>query len=147
MRYVKFDHNEPAAAAGGLPRPPAVLVVEDDHDVRMMVADGLGQAGYTVATAEDGPSALAMMSDSRPDLVLLDVSMPGMSGLEVCRKIRFGSDTRRVPVLLLTGCDDGTSVAEGVAAGADSYVVKPVGIKQLLWEIGDLLSRTSRRDL
>jgi DNA-binding response OmpR family regulator len=110
-----------------------VLVVEDDHDARDMFATALAQAGYAVDVAEDGFQALRLVADRHPDLVLTDLQMPGMNGLELIRRIR--SIDLGVPVVLTTGLETQNLCTAAGAFGAEACLEKPVSIDELLWII------------
>ncbi len=122
----------------------AVLVVDDDPDIRDLVAFKLGQAGYEVETAADGASALAAVAASRPDVAVLDVTMPGMSGIDVCRTLRSDPATASVLVVMLTARAQEGDVEEGFGAGADDYVVKPFSPRELVSRVDALLARARR---
>jgi CheY-like chemotaxis protein len=104
------------------PAPATILVVEDEPTIASAVAKRLVSEGYTVEVAHDGPSGVAAAERLRPDLVILDVMLPGFDGLEVCRRIQR---ERRVPVLMLTARDAETDLLVGLGVGADDYVTKP----------------------
>jgi two-component system response regulator MprA len=117
----------------------AILVVDDDAPIRRMLERTLGAEGYDVVSAPDGGSALAAIEASAPDLVVLDVTMPGVGGLDVCRRLRSrGLD---LPILLLTARDGVPERVAGLDAGADDYVVKPFAADELLARIRALLRR------
>jgi DNA-binding response OmpR family regulator len=118
--------------------PAQVLVVDDDADLRAMVATLLTRAGMGTIEAADGNEGLRKFFASRPDLVVLDVSMPGMDGFEVLERIRDLSD---VPVLLLTARGVEMEKVRGLKAGADDYVTKPFGRQELVARVEGLLSR------
>ena len=117
----------------------AILVVDDDAPIRRMLDRTLSADGYEVRSAADGGAALAAVEQSVPDLIVLDVAMPGLDGLAVCRRLR-----RRglaTPVLLLTARDGLADRVEGLDAGADDYVVKPFETEELLARVRALLRR------
>jgi two-component system cell cycle response regulator len=116
-----------------------VLAVDDDAGALEAIRQILLQKGYDVATAPDGERALDLLQGPPFDLVLLDVVMPGLSGFDVCRRIRSDARTRDVPVVLLTGKDRMQDIAEGQQAGSDLYLVKPVLATKLLNTVGMLL--------
>jgi two-component system response regulator MprA len=118
---------------------PTVLVVDDEPDVRHSLEGGLTFEGYDVTTAPDGGRALGLLAEGLPDVVVLDVMMPFVDGLEVCRRIRAkGYD---VPVLLLTARDTTDDRVDGLDAGADDYLVKPFALEELLARLRALLRR------
>ena len=99
-----------------------ILVVEDEERIRQFLQRGLGFEGYRVEAAADGTTALELARDNPPDLVLLDLMLPGIDGLEVCRRLRAVSD---VPILMLTAKEAIEDRVAGLDAGADDYLVKP----------------------
>jgi two-component system response regulator MprA len=120
-------------------RMSRVLIVDDDAGVRRMLARTLEGAGYEVAVAADGSAALVENERSAPDLILLDVTMPGMDGLGVTRRLRAKGDA--IPVLLLTARDGVADRVAGLDAGADDYLVKPFASDELLARVRALLRR------
>ena len=120
-----------------------VLVVEDDRRIRDMLRRGLIFEGYEVDTAEDGETALGIARDQVPDAVILDLMLPGIDGLEVCRRLRSASN---VPILMLTARDTVPDRVEGLDAGADDYMVKPFAFDELLARLR-ALSRRHRREV
>jgi DNA-binding response OmpR family regulator len=118
-----------------------ILVVEDEPVINGAVSDRLRAEGYEVAQAYDGPAAVQAFADEEPDLVVLDVMLPGFDGHEVCRRIQA---VRPVPVLMLTARDDETDVLVGLGVGADDYVTKPFRMRELVARIAALLRRVDR---
>jgi two-component system response regulator MprA len=116
-----------------------VLVVDDDAPILRMLERTLSAEGYDVATAADGGSALAAVEREVPDLVVLDVSMPGLDGLDVCRRLR--SKGLALPILLLTARDAVSDRVAGLDAGADDYLVKPFAAEELLARVRALRRR------
>ncbi|MFI7596530.1 response regulator [Actinoplanes sp. NPDC049681] len=127
------------ATAGGPAR--RVLVVEDERTIAEAVAARLRAEGFEVSFAADGPTAVETARRVRPDLVVLDVMLPGFDGLEVCRRIQA---ERPVPVLMLTARDDETDLLVGLAVGADDYLTKPFSMRELTARVHALLRRASR---
>ncbi|MFI6294666.1 response regulator transcription factor [Nonomuraea sp. NPDC050790] len=119
----------------------SVLVVEDNEELRRALSRALRSEGYGVAVASDGAAGLAAMAEQRPDLVVLDVMMPEMDGLEVCRRLRAEGDRR--PVLMLTALDGVRDRVAGLDAGADDYLVKPFALEELFARVRALLRRTT----
>jgi two-component system response regulator MprA len=115
-----------------------ILVVDDDARLGASLRRALAYEGYTVEVATDGPQALVAARDRPPDLVVLDVMMPGLDGVEVCRRLREGSD---LPILMLTARDRVSDRVAGLDAGADDYVVKPFAYDELLARVRALLRR------
>jgi len=123
-------------------RPAPVLIADDDADIRELVAFKLEQAQLEVVAVGDGVSALEVARERRPRLAVLDVSMPGMSGLDVCRMLRADPSTRDMLIILLTARVQEQDVEGGFSAGADDYVTKPFSPRQLVTRIQSLLART-----
>lgn len=113
----------------GAGRKPEVLVVDDDPGVRQALDLGLGLEGFTVRLAEDGESALDEVEVRPPSVIVLDVTMPGLSGVDVVRRLR--TDGRMLPVCMLSARDEVDDRVAGLAAGADDYVVKPFSVAEL----------------
>jgi DNA-binding response OmpR family regulator len=118
-----------------------ILVVEDERTIAESVAARLRAEGFAVDIAHDGPSAVAAARSTRPDLVVLDVMLPGFDGLEVCRRIQA---ERAVPVLMLTARNDETDLLIGLAVGADDYLTKPFSMRELAARVHALLRRVER---
>ena len=120
-----------------------VVVVEDERTIAGAVADRLRAEGYDVSVAHDGPSGVELCEQVRPDLVVLDVMLPGFDGLEVCRRVQRD---RHVPVLMLTARDDETDVLVGLGVGADDYMTKPFSPRELVARVQVLLRRIERAE-
>ncbi len=120
-----------------------VLVVEDEPLINQAVGDRLRAEGHTVVSAYDGPGAVAAYEEHQPDLVVLDVMLPGFDGLEVCRRIQ---QQRAVPVLMLTARDDEADVLVGLGVGADDYLTKPFRMRELVARVAALLRRVERAE-
>jgi DNA-binding response OmpR family regulator len=118
-----------------------VLVADDDLDIRELVAFKLAQAGYEVRSAPDGVAALDAARAGGVDLVVLDLMMPGLSGLDVCAELRREPATAELPVIMLTARAQDQDVATGFAAGADDYVVKPFSPRELVSRVQAVLGR------
>ena len=119
----------------------SVLLAEDDADIRLLVTLKLEQAGHEVRAFGDGAAALADARDHPPDLAVLDVLMPGMTGLEVCKQLRSHAATADVPIILLTARAQQADVTAGLEAGANDYVVKPFSPRDLASRINAWLAR------
>ena len=117
-----------------------VLIVDDDRALRDALRRALALAGYEITLAEDGQQALAVVAAAAPDAIVLDVGLPGIDGLEVCRQLRGAGD--RVPVLMLTARDAIADRIDGLDAGADDYLVKPFDVGELKARLRALLRRT-----
>jgi two-component system response regulator RegX3 len=118
-----------------------ILVVEDEESYRLSLGSLLPREGHTVVFAEDGNEALARFADSSPDLILLDLMLPGISGNEVCKTIR---QTSNVPIIMLTAKDSETDEVVGLEIGADDYVTKLASSTKLLARINKVLSRNTK---
>lgn len=118
-----------------------VLVADDDSLIRELVQFRLERSGYAVVTAEDGDEALRLARERLPDLVVLDVMMPGLNGYEVTRSLRAGETTKRIPVILLTARVQEADVAQGFEAGADDYLTKPFSPQELRARVQAILGR------
>ncbi len=124
--------------------PTLAMVVDDNiYNVRLLEA-WLQVARYDVVTAFSGEEALSKLQERRPDIVLLDVMMPGLDGYEVCRRIRQNPATASLPVVMVTALDKPSDRTTGLAAGADDFLVKPVEITTLLPAIERLLARPAQ---
>ncbi|MGD1210639.1 MAG: response regulator transcription factor [Candidatus Acidiferrales bacterium] len=117
-----------------------ILIVDDEPQIRRVLRTTLTSQGYTVAEAKSGDEALEQIRDERPDLILLDVNMPGRSGLETCREIRATGD---VPIIMLTVRNSERDKVQALDAGADDYVVKPFGAEELMARIRAALRRAA----
>jgi len=120
------------------------LVADDDPDIRDLVSWKLSRAGFEVSAAGDGPAALELLRKERFDVALLDVTMPGMSGLDVCRAVRMDPATASVAVIILTASVREPDVEAGFGAGADDYVPKPFSPRELLDRVQAVLARSAR---
>jgi DNA-binding response OmpR family regulator len=120
---------------------PVVLVADDDDDIRDLVAFRLDKAGYEVLRAGDGEQALELARKHRPDLAVLDVMMPKLTGYDVTRELRANEETRGIPVILLTARVQEADVARGFEAGADDYVKKPFSPQELKARVQAVLGR------
>ncbi|WP_328707551.1 response regulator transcription factor [Streptomyces sp. GS7] len=142
MRPTTPPTPPPGPAQGPVPGPPRrVLVVEDDPTVAEVVTGYLSRAGYTTAHAADGFTALERAADFRPHLVVLDLMLPGIDGLEVCRRLRQSGEGPAVPVVMLTARGEEADRILGLELGADDYVTKPFSPRELVLRIGSVLRR------
>ena len=119
-----------------------ILVVDDELKIARLVRDYLIEAGFDVLTASDGPEAIAVARSAKPDLIVLDIGLPGLDGLDVTRAIRKHSDT---PIVMLTARADETDRIIGLELGADDYVVKPFSPRELVARVKAVLRRTTGR--
>ncbi len=123
-------------------RKPLIMVVDDEADIVDTLVYNLQQAGYRTRSARNGVEAVRLAKERpEPDLVLLDLMLPDMAGTEVCRQLRAGDATRRVPVIMLTAKDDEIDRVVGFEVGADDYVTKPFSVRELMLRIRAVLRR------
>lgn len=115
-----------------------ILIADDDPHIRQLLAFALEKAGFETAQAEDGEAALAQVAAARPDLLVLDINMPRMSGLDVCRQVRAASD---LPILFLSSRDEEIDRVLGIELGADDYVVKPFSPREVTARVTAILRR------
>jgi two-component system response regulator RegX3 len=120
-----------------------VLVVEDEESYRQALASGLGHQGFDVVLASDGPEGIHQFAEHRPDIVLLDMLLPGMHGIDVCRKLRAVSD---VPILMVSAVDSELDVVLGLELGASGYVTKPFRLRELVAHMNAILRRRPTRE-
>ena len=121
--------------------PRTILVVDDDPHIRQLVVFALEKAGLDTLEAADGEAALATVASARPDLVVLDINMPRLDGLEVCRRLRAAGDAP--PILFLSSRDDEVDRVVGIELGADDYVVKPFSPREVTARVQAILRRVS----
>jgi Response regulators consisting of a CheY-like receiver domain and a winged-helix DNA-binding domain len=119
-----------------------ILVVDDEAVLQEMIAYNLEQAGYQVITASDGLSAIEIARRERPDLIVLDIMLPGIDGLEACRRLRREPASATTPIIMLTAKADEIDKVVGLEVGADDYVTKPFGRRELLARVRALLRRS-----
>ncbi|SHK32160.1 response regulator [Rhodothermus profundi] len=125
-------------------RPPRVLIVDDEEDILTLLAYNFQREGFEVVLARDGEEALAKAAQVQPDVIILDIMMPNLDGIEVCRRIRRDARLRTTPVLMLTARTEEEDQIQGLDVGADMYVGKPVSVPVLLSQTRALL-RGARR--
>ncbi len=124
-------------------RGAKVLVVEDEEPLALMLRYNLEADGYNVAVAQNGEEASIAIEEQAPDLIVLDWMLPGLSGLELCRRLRAGRDTRAIPILMLTARGEEADRIRGLTTGADDYVVKPFSVPEFMARVRALLRRAS----
>lgn len=122
-----------------------LLIADDEEGIRSLVRMTLDTGAYRIIEAADGEAALAMAREHRPDLVLLDVMMPKLSGFEVCRALKEDPDTAGIAVVMLTARIQGSDRARGEESGADDYFTKPFSPIALLRKVDDVLGEVNRR--
>jgi two-component system sensor histidine kinase/response regulator len=116
-----------------------IMAVDDENDVLLVIKTALQGEGFKVVTASSGPEALEKIPVEQPDLVILDIMMPGMSGFEVLEKLKADGATARIPVIMLTGLSERGKIREALASGTDYYIVKPFEFEELLTRVNAAL--------
>jgi DNA-binding response OmpR family regulator len=118
-----------------------VLIVDDDPDIQRLVSYNLSQAGFQVSTASSGRTALETIQKQPPDLIILDVMMPDIDGMEVCRTLRQRENSRRIPIIMLTARGEEVDRVVGFELGADDYVMKPFSPRELVLRVRSIFRR------
>lgn len=121
----------------------SVLVVDDEAEIRQLLSTMLTMMGYESFMAEDGLDALEKIPECQPDILILDVMMPRMDGLTLCRKLRGVQETADLPIIMLSGKAHQEAIQEGLQAGANRYLVKPMGMDELTRNIKEVLGETA----
>lgn len=116
-----------------------ILAVDDEIDVLLIVKTALQAEGFEVETASNGPDALALAKENPPDLFLLDVMMPGMTGFEVLRELKADDSTSSIPVIMLTGVSERSKIQEALMSGTDYYIVKPFEFHDLMAKVNEVI--------
>ncbi len=124
-------------------RGPRILIVEDEEPLSVLLRYNLESEGYAVEIVPRGDEAEIRLRESLPDLLLLDWMLPGVSGIELCRRLRQREETKSLPIILLTARGEESERVRGLATGADDYVVKPFSIPELMARVGALLRRVA----
>lgn len=125
----------------------SILVVDDERDILELVDFNLSRRGFDVTLAHSGESALSLARTQIPDLILLDLMLPGLDGLEVCKALKSNSRTDKIPVIMLTAKGEETDIITGLEIGADDYITKPFSPKVLLARIRAVLRRKNEPDI
>ncbi len=118
-----------------------ILIVEDDNDVRELLVFNLSREGFEALESADGLSGLSLATEQRPDLILLDVMMPGLDGLSVCRELKREDKTRHIPIIMLTARSEEVDRIVGLELGVDDYVSKPFNVRELMLRVKAILRR------
>jgi two-component system, OmpR family, phosphate regulon response regulator PhoB len=119
----------------------SILVVEDEEPIQILLRYNLEAEGYRVRVSADGEDVSFLINDERPDLMILDWMLPGISGIEVCRLMRVKPETRDIPIIMLTARGEEAERVRGLATGADDYMVKPFSVKELMARVQTILRR------
>jgi len=121
---------------------PSVLIVEDEAAQREVLSYNFEAEGFNVRSAEDGEEGLLLIAEEAPDLILLDWMLPGVSGIEICRRLKARAETRNIPVIMLSARSEDVDKVRGLETGADDYVVKPYSIAELMARVRNQLRRS-----
>jgi DNA-binding response OmpR family regulator len=119
----------------------SILIIEDDADILELLSYNLTREGFQVHVAQDGETGLAAARQRLPSLILLDLMLPGMQGLEVCRRLKVREESRAIPIIILTAKGEESDIVVGLEMGADDYLVKPFRVKELVARIRAVLRR------
>ena len=142
MNVMRSAPPKPPAKAPAGSTAPHILVVEDEQALGTLLAYNLEAEGFSVERAERGDEAELRLNEAVPDLVILDWMLPGVSGLEICRRLRAREATRTLPVIMLTARGEEAERVRGLSVGADDYVVKPFSVPELMARVRSLLRRS-----
>ena len=123
-----------------------IIVIEDEKDILDVLEYNLKREGFRVSTSSDGKAGLNMVRQDKPDLVLLDIMLPEIDGLEICRILKNESSTRAIPIIMVTAKEEESDVVLGLGLGADDYVTKPFSPKELIARIKAMLRRSNETD-
>jgi DNA-binding response OmpR family regulator len=123
-----------------------VLVVEDEPDLREVIRYNLEREGFRILETEDGEEGLDLLREQLPDLVLLDIMLPGLDGIEICRSIKYDPHTRNIPVIMVTARGDESDIVLGLGVGADDYIIKPFRPRELVARVRAVLRRGKLRE-
>jgi DNA-binding response OmpR family regulator len=123
-----------------------ILVAEDERDIRELIAFTLRFAGFDVTLAKNGVEAVELVMTENPDLIILDVRMPKMTGYEACRQIKENPATKNTPVLFLSAKGQEAEIQQGLASGAEEYILKPFVPDELVTRVKDILQKTDPKD-
>lgn len=121
-----------------------ILIVEDDENIRELISFNLKSENYTIEEAETGEEGIKKAKQTNPDLILLDLMLPEMDGLDVCRQLKSEADTKDIPIIMVTAKGEESDIVTGLELGADDYVTKPFRPKELIARIRNILRRISR---
>ena len=125
---------------------PKILIIDDEQDILDLLSYNLEKEGYSVSTADDGLKGKELAEKGAPDLILLDLMLPGMDGLELCKSIRNNPKTASIPVIMLTAKSEEVDKVIGLEIGADDYVTKPFSVREINARVKALLRRTGKKE-
>ena len=118
-----------------------ILIIDDEENICTLLTEVFSQRKHDVVTARDGVKGLELAKTGQPDVVVLDIDMPGLDGYEVCKRLRANPATHKLPILMLTGKTDLPDAMKGLATGADDYITKPFDVEEVAWRVEVLLTR------
>jgi two-component system phosphate regulon response regulator PhoB len=121
--------------------PTSILIVEDEEPLQVLLRYNFEAEGYRVRTTASGEEVQLLVAEEHPDLIILDWMLPGLSGIEICRRLRSRAETRRIPIIMLTARGEESERVRGLATGADDYVVKPFSVSELMARVRAILRR------
>ena len=142
MNVLRSAPTRPPGRGASTGAAPHILVVEDEQALGLLLSYNLEAEGFTVERVERGDEAELRLSELPPDLLILDWMLPGVSGLEICRRLRARETTRTLPVIMLTARGEEAERVRGLSVGADDYVVKPFSVPELMARVRSLLRRS-----
>lgn len=119
---------------------PKILIIDDDETIHLIAKAYLGQAGYEVETSFDGPEGIAKAGTFRPDLILLDINMPKMSGFDVAKKLKEDDGTKAIPIFMMTSLKQESNIQHGYGLGVEDYITKPANMAHLKLRIDKFLA-------
>ena len=134
------------AAGAGMAHKENILIVEDEKDIVRMLEYNLGKEGFKTASALNGKDAITLAQRERPNLILLDLMLPGIDGLEVCKSLKSNTRTSSIPIIILTAKSQESDIIVGLELGADDYVTKPFSPRELIARIKAVLRRIKDKD-
>jgi two-component system alkaline phosphatase synthesis response regulator PhoP len=126
--------------------PPKILLIEDEEDIATLISIQAELAGYRLAVEADGLNGLLAVEREKPDLIILDIMLPGLNGLDICRKVKSNQKTKHIPVIMISAKSEEIDVVLGLELGADDYVAKPFSVKILFSRIRAVLRRGKESD-
>lgn len=121
----------------------SILIVEDEQDIMELISYNLRKEGYIISQAPSGEKAIASVEENIPDLIILDLMLPGIDGIEICRQLKRKEETRKVPIIMVTAKGEDSDIITGLEMGADDYITKPFSPKVLIARIRTVLRRNS----
>ena len=125
--------------------PFKILIAEDERDIRDLIAFSLRYGGFDVVEASNGQEAVERAAAAKPDLILMDVRMPKMTGYEACKQLKSIDDLKNIPVIFLSAKGQETEIQQGLDAGAEEYILKPFAPDELAAKVREVLDRTSKK--